>query len=456
MPNAVGQETGNCSLFLRSEITLRGFPLLFSILLLCGFSFTFGIPAQAANWYVTPSGGTGAGTSWTAAWNGFSAINWTSVAAGDTIWVAGGTYSQDLSPKKSGTSTARISIRRARTDAAECTGAAGWNAAYASTIHHQAGISFGSYNYITISGRTTASGGEHGWWIDFQGKTSGPGIEWPNGSTGSYITIEYMDLQGPGNITYSSDGRGIDDTPFSSATNHTFSHMRIWGWESGVYVVGMNAPLFEHIEMFDIMAVNWSTFHPNGIYTSGVANGVVRHSKFYKNVNGVGEGIFFEQSGGCSNWQIYGNLFYDLNQSGMKAIEITSVVPNLKIWNNTFDNVLAPLYTQASVGSGSELRNNLFYASGSSQSWGTTSNNLFLSSGTVFVNRAAKDYRIVSTTGANFPRNAGVALSSDGYTNYDVDGNQRGADGAWDIGAYEYGSVVTLEPPPAPSALQVR
>lgn len=428
---------------------------LVGIIMSCLF---FASAASAANWYVRPNGGSGSGTSWTAAWNGLSAINWSSVSCGDTIWVAGGTYTQDLNPNKNCSSGSQLYIRRARSDASESTGAAGWNSSFDATVHqYHAGMSFnGNYNYITISGRTTASGGSNGWWIDFQGLTSGPGIEWPNGSNSSYITIEYMDLQGPGNVTYTSDGRGIDDTPFSSATHHTFSHMRIWGWESAVYVVGMNYPLFEYIEMFDIMAVNWSSYHPNGIYTSGSKNGTVRYSTFYKGPggNGVGEGIFFEQSGGCSDWKIYGNLFYDLNQSGWKAIEVTSVVPNLKIWNNTFDNVLIPLYTQASPGSGSELKNNLFYASGSSFSWGETSNNLAISSGTVFVNRSSNDYHIVGTTGANYPRNAGTNLSAN-FT-VDMSGVAFGGDGAWDIGAYSYATSGPATAPSAPTALQAR
>ena len=80
---------------------------------------------------------------------------------------------------------------------------------------------------------------------------------------------------------------------------------------------------FEYIDMYDIMAANWSTYHPNGIYTSGAPGGIVRYSVFHKGPdgNGVGEGIFFEQSGGSTDWQIYGNVFYDLDQSGWKAIE---------------------------------------------------------------------------------------------------------------------------------------
>jgi hypothetical protein len=425
------------------------------------FSMFFDAKAEAANWYVRPSGGGGSGTSWTAAWNGLGGISWGSVSCGDTIWVAGGTYSQDLNPQKSCSSGSRLYIRRARSDASECTGSPGWSSSFDSTVHQtRAGIYFnGNYNYITISGRKSASGGGNGWWIDFSGASAGPGIEWPNGSNASYNTVEYLDLQGPGNVTYSSDGRGIDLTPFSSATGNTFSHMKIFNWESGVYNVGINSTTFEYIDMYDIMAQNWSSYHPNGIYISGSDNGIVRYSSFHKGPGGnaTGEGIFFEQSGGASNWQIYGNVFYDINMSGTKAIEITSTVPNLKIWNNTFDNVGSLLYVQASAGSGSEFKNNLFYNSGSSWSFGASSNNVTASSESVFVNRATRDYRIVSSTGSGYPRNAGTALTSDGFVNRDPDGNSRGSDGSWDVGAYEYGSggnstpVPTYNPTPTPT-----
>lgn len=411
--------------------------------------------ACAADWYIRPSGGSGSGTNWNTAWNGFSNISWSSVACGDTIWVAGGTYTQDLVPKKNCTSGSRLYIRRARSDASECTGAAGWSSGYDATVHqYQKGISFnGNYNYITVSGRTTAAGGTNGWWIDFSGLTRGPGIEWPNGSNSSYITIEYMDLQGPGNVTYSADGRGIDDTPFSSATNHTFSHLKIWNWESGIYACGTNYGLFEYIDMYDLNAVNWSAFHPNGIYNSGHVGGIVRYSRFHKGPAGfgVGEGIFFEDAGGSSDWKIYGNVFYDLNKTGWKSIEVNANVPNLLIFNNTFDNCTNTIYKGGSAGpgSGSQLKNNLFFNAGSGYSWGTTSNNLFISSGTVFADRAAKDYHIVSTVGANYPRNAGTNLST--YFTVDMNGVAYGGDGTWDVGAYEYGTSSAPSDHGAPS-----
>ena len=411
---------------------------------------------EAANFYVRPSGGSGAGTSWTAAWNGLNGINWGSVSAGDTIWVAGGTYTSGFSPAKSGTSGSRINIRRARSDASECTSAAGWNASYDSTVRQTGGVNFGGYNYITISGRTTASGGSNGWWLDYTSRTSGPGIEWPNGSNGSYITIEYMDLQGPGAINYTGDGRGIDDTPFSSASNHTFSHMKIWDWESGAYIAGMNSPIFEYIDMYNIMAANWATYHPNGIYIIGSNNGIVRYSKFHYGTNGCGEGVVFSDGGSWSNWQIYGNLFYDLLGGGLKSIQYQQAsTQGVKIYNNTFINNQVNLYlSSASCDASSESRNNLIYGSGGSINCGSSSNNLTVSSDP-FVNRTGKDYHIVSTVGAGYPRNAGIALGSTYIM--DMDGVTRGADGTWDIGAYEYssGPPSGFPVPNAPTGLQV-
>ena len=320
------------------------------------------------------------------------------MAAGDTIWVAGGSYSQQLQPAKTGTSGARITVARARSDAAACTGAAGWNASFDSLItQNDAGIVFsGNFDYITISGRTTAAGGTHGWIIDFAGSTAGIGINFPNGAGNDNIICEYMDLKGPGEVTYTNDGRGIDDTPFSSAANHTFSHMKIYNWETGIIIVGTGGnTICEYIEMYDLMAVNWPTFHPNGIYTSQSPNGIVRYCIFRKgpNGNGVGEGVFFEQVGGSTDWQIYGNLFYDLDQSGMKAIEITSNVGAIKVFNNTFVNILTgSLYTSNNPSApGGEWRNNLNYLS-SNGTIGTASNNLVASSSSVFVNFVAKKF----------------------------------------------------------------
>ena len=217
----------------------------------------------------------------------------------------------------------------------------------------------------------------------------------------------------------------------------------------------MSRPTFEWVDVYDIMAVNWSTFHPNGIFTNSTPNGIVRYSRFHRGPkgNGVGEGIFFEQAGGSTGWLIYGNVFYDLNSSGWKSIQMTSNVGPIRIFNNTFDNTGVPgvFVNQGSCGSGSEVRNNLGIQT-SFDSCGTGSNNLVTSSASVWVNRAARDYHIVNTVGSGFPRNAGTNLSSVFTT--DPDGVTFGSDGTWDIGAYESSSGGQTAPS-APTGLSV-
>jgi hypothetical protein len=414
--------------------------------------------AEAANWYVRPNGstyGASTGKDWTNAKSGFSAITWSAVACGDTIWVAGGTYTQSLQPNRKCSSSTRLSIRRARSDAPEATSVAGWTSGFDSSVHQTngAGITFGGdWDYITVSGRTTSAGGNLGWWIDMTGRTSGTGITFDNGAGADYNILEYMDVQGPGAVTYSGDGRGIDATPFSSATGNVFSHLNIHDWESAIYHAGIHGSTFEYLDVYDIMAQNWSAYHPNGLYAVDSKNVVVRYSKFHKGPkgNGTGEGIFFEQSGGNSNWTIYGNFFYNLDQSGTKAIEITSNSDNIKIINNTFYNVGSAMYMQASCGAGSQTSNNLFFKA-SPSTCGTMSNNLTVSSSAVFANPTSNDFHIISTIGAGYPRNAGTSLSS--YIQNDVDGNTFGSDGTWDVGADEFGGSTTTQSITPPTGL---
>jgi hypothetical protein len=410
----------------------------------------------AANWYVRPNGstyGSGTGQSWVNAWNGFGGINWGSVANGDTIWVAGGTYSQDLKPNKTATASAPISIRRARSDAAECTGSSGWNSSFDSLITHRpGGIVFDADDaYIIISGKTTASGGihsikpvrgsQHGWLLSRSASTEGAGVEWAGGSDN--CTIEFLELEGAGEINISGDMRAFDMTPSSgTASGNIISHCWAHDWESFGYCVGASSPIFEYCIVEDIAPRNTATFHPNGIITWGAPNGIVRYCVFRKGPHGLGcgEGIFFEQSGGSTGWQIYGNIFHDLDYSGVKAIEISSAVGAIKIFNNTFVNILVgTIYgSDSPSASGGEQRNNFVYKAGVSSVTGlTSSQNVTATSTAAFVDYASRDLHIVPNSGAGYARDVGAALST--AFNTDMDGHIRGADGAWDAGAFEYG-----------------
>lgn len=67
------------------------------------------------NWYVdNTASGSNNGTSWTNAWTSLANINWSSIHAGDNIYISGGTngkvYNEQLAPQCIGTATNYISI----------------------------------------------------------------------------------------------------------------------------------------------------------------------------------------------------------------------------------------------------------------------------------------------------------------------------------------------------------
>lgn len=91
--------------------------------------------ANAANWYVRPSAqGSSKGTSWANAWS-FTGIKQASLAQGDTVWLAGGTYpAGQLSFTTSGASDKPIRFYRATSSDSVATSSPGWEAAFDSQV----------------------------------------------------------------------------------------------------------------------------------------------------------------------------------------------------------------------------------------------------------------------------------------------------------------------------------
>jgi hypothetical protein len=424
------------------------------IFLMSLFLFVFyAIDTHAANWYVRADGGSGSGTNWNTAWSGLGAINWNTVSCGDTIWIAGGTYSNDMTPAKSCTSGSPLYVRRARSDASACTSAAGWSSSFDSTvIQVQSGIRFsGTVDYMTISGRTTASGGGYGWKIYYQNVTTATaGIDFYTGSNTRYLTVEYTEIAGPSNANWTVNAYGVNDAPYKgSNSNHTFSHMSIHGWNTGIFVNYAGNHTFEYIDMYNIYGN--STVHPNLFYIINSNNGIIRYSKFHDSA-ASGTGIAFSDGGPFENWQIYGNLFYDMTDSSGTAIAVQrATITGLKIFNNTFsNNVFNFRLSGAMCGTGCETKNNIVHGAGGSVACGSTSNGLETSNSRIFVNSASKDFHIVSTTGAGYPRNAGTDLSY--YFMTDMDGTTFTT---WDIGAFAYSTTYDRIRPAAPSNLSI-
>lgn len=268
-----------------------------------------------------------------------------------------------------------------------------------------------------------------------------------------------MEVRGPDILNFDGDGRGVDDTPFSSAHHHTFSHMKISGWESGFYIGGTSDHVSEYVELARIQSDG--VLHPNLYYIVNSANGTIRYGNIHHSC-ASGVGIGFSDGGPWDNWKIYGNVFHhmmgtlnggsDCEGSGYAFGIQDAAITNLKIFNNTFFNVANWMnVTSASCGAGTETRNNLAYGGASIGTCGTTSNTVNAMTNP-FLNSAAGDYRIVNTVGAGFPRDQGVDLGSS--YRFDPDGVLRGADGYWDVGAFEIPGWNGF-PPGAPQNLKV-
>jgi hypothetical protein len=433
-----------------------------------GIAWLFVSGADAANWYVRPtSSGSNNGTDWNNAWTA-NTISWASISPGDTIWMAGGAYTTQLAPNKSGSAGNYIYIKRVLATDSVPVAAAGWNSAFDSQVivHPIAQIpalwgngSAGSYVYI--DGRI--SGG-----IKFQvdaDVTYYAGAIHITGTGGqNNIVLTNLDLAGP-----APDGnpypRTIYDCSLSIKVSNTrahdilVTHCLLHGSADVVLVQNCDNLTIEYSQLYD-NCVSGAP-HANVFEFSYYNNFVLRYCTLY---NWQIEGFRPYAQAGAT--YIYGNIWHSpLTISGVARVleadgAVTQTIGPFYIYNNTFVNITYAIYgvnpSTVTYNSASQARNNIYwncgsttppfndngYNYGSSSTSGTGSING--SGQTPFVSLSAKDYHIVSNISSVLPRNKGAALTSP----FDIDlgGNIRGADGAWDIGAYEFNGGVSTNP----------
>lgn len=171
----------------------------------------------AGNWYVH-KGATGLnnGTSWTNAWNEWSAINFSSVACGDTIWVAGvngGTaFANDLSLNKVCTSSTRLLIRRVLSTDAVPVAAPGWSPTFDSQVvsNNTTIVATAGSSFITIDGRQgdARSGIPYGMQFNITSDNDSFGIDRTGATTFNGLTYTYLEFHGPSCVTGSGLGSG--------------------------------------------------------------------------------------------------------------------------------------------------------------------------------------------------------------------------------------------------------
>lgn len=439
---------------LKSPTVYKKIVLSLASMLLMMF-FSFSIPnAQAADWYVR-SGATGLnnGRDWINAWHDFDHV--TGVSAGDTVWIAGGTYVANLSPATSGTPLSRIYYRRVMTADSVPASADSWSSSYDSkVIFSGANIRWSGNigDYVTIDGRI-----DGGIQVTASDSDFGAGVIFTTANNG--VTIQYVDMGGQAGDTIHTFNYDASSLYINNSTNLTIAHCRIHGSVNLIKMLSATNATFEYNKIYNNLVANSATWHPNMIISTGGQTVTFRYNETY---NWMTEGIMMY--GAPQAWYVYGNIWHDsFGSSYGRVLEAQEQTHTVYFYNNTVKGVWAGIRT-ANGGSwspSSVARNNIFWNVASISSLGSNDDYNFTDTsvaGSHSINGGSNPFvgtgnlHIVSTIGAVYPRNKGVALSS-GYA-IDMDGNARGGDGTWDIGAFEFNSSGSSAPS-SPSLLRI-
>jgi hypothetical protein len=417
------------------------------------FQASSGIRASARVHYVRAGAtGNGSGSDWTNACTDFTgSCAATALQRGDIYYVASGNYAPgSFSASASGSGVVTIQGATAANHGNEM----GWQNTYSVDSHD--GGSQAVFAPIQVGSNITLDGeAESGIKLALANPPPCTGSDpYCNNQaavkiSGENIALKHLDIAGPGGpegFTSTGDLRGIDTTGGTTNGLH-ISHCRIHGFIDGIYFGNTRNSLIEHSQIYDIYAQNAAMFHDNVFASIGSSNITFRYNEIY---HWESEGIMLIFSGVQAKWYIYGNVWHDsVPGSTGRVLETQNAVNGpIYFYNNTVVNAWGAILESmgGAYAAGSEAKNNIF--------WNVLSNDLTgftrdynLTSGPntephgigqgpdPFVNYAGKDYHIVSAVAAMYPSNRGVVLSRE--FNRDKDGNLRGADGLWDIGAYE-------------------
>ncbi len=441
--------------------------------------------AAPQNWYVQ-KGATGAntGTSWTNAWNELSQINFSSVNCGDTVWLAGGTYTTSLSINKTCSAGAVLNINRVLSTDAVPVASPGWNSSFDSqVIISDNEIFLNGGAYYTVNGRIgTPVGNNFG--ISVRCTSSGgcEGIGPVQAGALSHITISYVELFGPACITANGSGPGncsgsVDGFNIAPSSNPIDSllldHMWIHRWSETIRENKWSNAIIQYCYIGEIRQASSGGEHEDIVYSYPSTNQTWRYNHIYSSPN---DGMFHEFSTGAVNEAYYGNVIY---HSGAAIIswKSGSTFGPVTLINNTFENDgtfgdVQPgnINWAGSFVAGSVVENNIYenISNGGNGPQGTVDYNAYstgigqdsgahsftyvpgtLGLSVMFVNESpsnpvAADFLLTALGATTFQ--GGKALSAP--YDKDPDGNTRGADGHWYLGAYQYVGSQSQGPQP--------
>ncbi len=430
------------------------------------------VPASAADRYARPSSdcaNNGDGTTLACAASSGAAGAYKGLPAtltrGDTYYLADGSYgSYTFDDSESGTTVITLT---------KCTSAQSAVTGYLSTLcDGQAG--FGSWTftkgYYTLNGvsRNASNWGDK---AAYGLSTSGASSIDDFGSVfcAAGLTFRYANFGDLTNTSYSGSepDEVLKGSGFRSpCTNWTLEYSYL---HNAAHYCLFCANGFDGATVrYNRFAYGWGKEAIRG--QINFKNGTIAFNQFHNacgNTGVGGEGCTAEiaiwddcASGGCDNNKIYGNTFFrnngDENSGGTIVVGgngsswAGSSASNTLVYNNTIAGISGSTNTGGNIlvngGTGNTCRNNLGYsiAGTFTVSCNTASNNTEVTSDP-FVSFATGDLRLSGATAA------GTSLSSP--YNVDMTGATRGADGTWDLGAYEYSAGGSG--PPAPTNIRI-
>lgn len=440
----------------------------------------------AAHWYVrTTSPGTDTGADWNNSWDMtlFNASNLVHVAAGDTVWLAGGTHTTQMLPKMNGTAGSPTKVYRVRTADAVPAAAAGWDAGFDSQVIIAPANAVGIYIGTANQGHNTIFDGRisEGIKIIKDNGTAGSypaSIQIDNGASTTNVLFLNLDLVGPFDQTtpvlsgINNYHAGISLTPRTGnrVSHITFSNVWVHGGVNLVNLLGgwggastVEYITFDKCKFYNNVASS-ASFHANMFEIRDVGNITWKNCEMY---SWLVEGIM-PYGTPRGPLYVYGCTWRDNIGSVARCFEPFGSW-EIQAYNNTFVNIGGVGVYSASGTSGawtsaSRAFNNIYWNSVMGSLLPTQNYEFRGPSGSIagansiangsnpFVNTNTLDFHIISTVSATLPRNKGLALTNiTGHVfDIDPDGDTREGSSNRDIGMDEF---ATAGPPVISSEL---
>lgn len=325
-------------------------------------------------------------------------------------------------------------------------------AGYSSALHDGQAV-FGSITfndpYYTVDGKTRTETNNFAEPAGYGFRATSLNADSGNGDNADELIVRYVQVGGAwstnpsdGTIeTYSHCVRFVYDQ-----VNVTFTRCYFHNGINLAMIHGSDGFIFEYCTF----AYGWGKEAITAM-NAGADNLVTRYCGFFnstrKNAHDPSSGLTAEigafgpgltQTG----WEIYGNWFSStVTDSARNQViivggyDVTDTAVNCKVYNNTFANILDAGSGSAIIlysGSGNEARNNYFYNSAITGVTANATSHNITNASDLFVNYANLDLRLDAAT------TAGTTLTGD-YAS-DPNGLTRGADGTFDVGAFEFNS----------------